>query len=254
MIKIFIWIFFIFPFCFAQSKSQLKSDLQKLIDNSKNYYKSITKFDTENLKRTTFFLSAVTSSIPFDLKIKNLVQKEYDSTSIFTKFDSYYHIEFMSSTIILTYLYGNLSADDDLRDLSIDLLSSGILTVFSTYILKVIFGRSRPYLTDNQYEFNWLEFKDDKLSFPSGHTSLAFSFSTIMAEQSKNFLWKTLWFSSAGLVAFSRMYNNKHWFSDVLMGAIIGYFTSRFLINQGNSSNNNLNLPENIIVFRIKLN
>ena len=84
-------------------------------------------------------------------------------------------------------------------------------------------------------------------SFPSGHTATAF----VGAEQ----LWQEYkdispWYGIAGYsvataTGFFRMYNNRHWFSDVAMGAGIGimstkiaYWISPLLINeQGKSSN-----------------
>ena len=72
---------------------------------------------------------------------------------------------------------------------------------------------------------------DDRVSFPSGHSTLAFAFSTVMAHQVNNIFWKVGWFSAAGLVSYARMYHDQHWFSDVLIGGAIGYFTGRFVVN-----------------------
>lgn len=66
-------------------------------------------------------------------------------------------------------------------------------------------------------------------SFPSGHTATAF----VGAEQ----LWqeykeRSIWYGIAGYsvaagTGFFRMYNNKHWFSDVAMGAGIGIISTK---------------------------
>lgn len=61
-------------------------------------------------------------------------------------------------------------------------------------------------------------------SFPSGHTATAFMAATMLH---KEYGPRSLWYSIAGysmatVTGVSRMLNNKHWFSDVLVGAGIG--------------------------------
>lgn len=61
-------------------------------------------------------------------------------------------------------------------------------------------------------------------SFPSGHTATAFMAATMLH---KEYGPRSPWYSIAGysmatVTGVSRMLNNKHWFSDVLVGAGIG--------------------------------
>ncbi|WP_234993247.1 phosphatase PAP2 family protein [Sphingobacterium lactis] len=61
-------------------------------------------------------------------------------------------------------------------------------------------------------------------SFPSGHTATAFVGAELMWQEYRH---QSVWYGvSAYAVAagtgFFRMYNNKHWFSDVVMGAGVG--------------------------------
>lgn len=81
-------------------------------------------------------------------------------------------------------------------------------TVGLTYALKYSVGRTRPN-ERNHY------------SYPSGHTSVAFSTATMLQ----------MWYGSmagvpayamAAMTAFQRMDDDQHWFSDVLMGAAVG--------------------------------
>ena len=74
-------------------------------------------------------------------------------------------------------------------------------------------------------------------SFPSGHTAQAFVAATFLH---KEFGKKSVWYSIAGYtcataVGTMRILNNRHWFSDVVMGAGIGilstnlvYYTHRY--------------------------
>ncbi len=58
-----------------------------------------------------------------------------------------------------------------------------------------------------------------------------------MANEIDNFFWKIGWYSLAGLVGYARIYHNQHWFSDVLMGAAIGYFSGEFVNNHSSNEN-----------------
>lgn len=67
-------------------------------------------------------------------------------------------------------------------------------------------------------------------SFPSGHTAQAFAAAAFMA---KEYGHKSIWYSigaytvATGIGAM-RVMNNRHWVSDVLMGAGVGIFSTNF--------------------------
>ncbi|MFW6269745.1 MAG: phosphatase PAP2 family protein, partial [Bacillota bacterium] len=62
-------------------------------------------------------------------------------------------------------------------------------------------------------------------SFPSGHATGSFATATVLANHYPE-LGKFA-YTWASLVAISRMYEDAHWFSDVVVGSAIGYFTAR---------------------------
>jgi len=69
----------------------------------------------------------------------------------------------------------------------------------------------------------------DYLSFPSSHTALAFASATFLHEEYKD---QSIWYGVAGYSVATasgvlRMLNNKHWMSDVLVGAGIGILTTK---------------------------
>lgn len=68
-----------------------------------------------------------------------------------------------------------------------------------------------------------------KNSFPSGHTATAFMNAEILMQEYKN---TSIWYGISGYavatgVGVFRMYNNKHWFSDVITGAGIGILSAK---------------------------
>jgi membrane-associated phospholipid phosphatase len=66
-------------------------------------------------------------------------------------------------------------------------------------------------------------------SFPSGHSSGAFSVFILLALISKNSLSAILFFLIALLVSFSRIYLMQHFFIDTYVGAFIGILTTALI-------------------------
>ncbi|BAV05337.1 PAP2 superfamily protein [Filimonas lacunae] len=69
----------------------------------------------------------------------------------------------------------------------------------------------------------------NKLSFPSGHTATAFASAEFMRMEYKDV---SPWYGIAGYAVaattgYLRMYNNKHWLSDVVTGAGIGILSTQ---------------------------
>lgn len=100
-------------------------------------------------------------------------------------------------------------------------LSIGI-TYIITYILKFIFARPRPNSTE-LFLFNLPDY-----SFPSAHAAVAFAMLPMLNKEHPK--QKIIWIIFVSLIAFSRIYIGVHYLSDVVAGALIGYFTSSFII------------------------
>lgn len=84
--------------------------------------------------------------------------------------------------------------------------------------LKPLFARLRPYEFDTTVVL--LTKKEIDFSFPSGHTMASFCASTGIFMNNRK--WGAVAFAVACLIAFSRIYLMMHFFTDVIVSAILG--------------------------------
>ena len=69
-------------------------------------------------------------------------------------------------------------------------------------------------------------------SFPSGHTTVAFAAATVFAMEYKNKpLIPIISYTAATLIGLSRITENKHWLTDVLAGAALGFLSGQQVVN-----------------------
>lgn len=98
----------------------------------------------------------------------------------------------------------------------VDHLVEGGLTIIAltaiTRTMKAVINSPRPNGADAK-------------SFPSGHTGTAFAGAELVRRE-YGWGWGSAAYAVATATAVMRMYNNKHWFSDVLMGAGVGILSA----------------------------
>lgn len=106
-----------------------------------------------------------------------------------------------------------------------------------TYLIKKIVKRPRPFNYYKNTPQSQLESFDSQLSFFSGHSSLSFSsavFNSIIFEKYnpnsdyKNLVW-AISLTSAATTATLRVLAGKHYFSDIVVGAVVGSLISYYI-------------------------
>lgn len=151
----------------------------------------------------------------FDRKILSLVQSIRNPVldTILGWFSSYTTIAVVMLIITSLFLYQAKK-----KKMIGPLCASFIVSVIISYIIKLIVQRERPFGVVMKVPV--LGFTD--FSFPSSHSASAFSTIAIFDAEFKRI--KVFWMVFAGIIAFSRVYFAVHYPSDVLFGAILGYF------------------------------
>ena len=124
--------------------------------------------------------------------------------------------------------YGLAYACDDPRLKEAALLGVEGFVVAGTLngALKFLFGRRRPNVASGPDDFTGPG-RFTGLAMPSGHTAVAFAVATSFSLEYRNPWVTTLAYVLAGLVGWSRVHDDAHWGSDVIIGAAVGTFTVR---------------------------
>jgi membrane-associated phospholipid phosphatase len=133
------------------------------------------------------------------------------------------------------YLGGVLLKNDRARETARLTLKSLLHSIVVSWTLKRVFRRQRPYVENGVDRWFNHGMGSDYRSFPSGHTTTAWSVATVIAGMYKDKpVVPVICYSLATLVGLSRISENKHWASDVLVGAVLGYSIGRFVLRKYN--------------------
>jgi membrane-associated phospholipid phosphatase len=112
--------------------------------------------------------------------------------------------------------------------LGTSLFSAGLMES----VLKPLVGRARPFENAGNYDITFLNKEAAYHSFPSGHASMAFTISMVMARRVPSVPIKIFFYSLATATAANRIYSDQHWVSDVAFGAVIAWFCSDVIIKR----------------------
>lgn len=88
-----------------------------------------------------------------------------------------------------------------------------------TGVIKYLAGRNRPDQNNGAFTYHGPSMLDQYQSLPSGHTTIAFAVASSLSADIDN-PWATAGlYGIATITALSRIYNDRHWTSDVLLAA-----------------------------------
>ncbi len=128
------------------------------------------------------------------------------------------YLPYMPGVVSLSLAASGVKGKHKLGDQIILAILSNVIAQGVTQSLKRIVSYPRPNLEDNH-------------SFPSGHTTTAFTNATLLHEEygQRSVLYSIGGYSTATAVGTLRILNNKHWLADVLMGAGVGIGATKAL-------------------------
>jgi hypothetical protein len=127
--------------------------------------------------------------------------------------------------------FGKIKDNDRMVDTGERGLQAAVYSTIVMQALKFATNRTRPYMGGNGSFFNGGD------SFPSGHSMEAWALATVVAREYRDKpLVKYGMYSFATAVSLSRIANQHHYASDVLVGSSIGYLIGRFVMRNSNQN------------------
>ncbi len=163
-----------------------------------------------------------------------------DLSNYITRFGGIYEVY----TLAALGTYGFIFKNQKLKTTTLLATQSYITSGAVSFAVKFLSGRQRPSYADNYtldakptfhgpfYKMVDANGVRSNSSFPSGHTTGAFSAATVYALEYKNKpLVPIISYSFATLIGLSRITENKHWFTDIVAGAGLGYLTGLQVVN-----------------------
>lgn len=170
----------------------------------------------ELIAPTALILGAGIAAIDFKPSIDQSVynKRNADFSSFSTNADDY--LQFTPIVLAYGFDFIGMTPKTDFLNRTVILFKSEIIVTTTVFALKGIIHKTRPDASD-------------KTSFPSGHTAEAFTTATFLSEEfGERYKWVPyLSYSIASSVGVLRVMNNKHYLSDVLVGAAIGYLSTK---------------------------
>jgi membrane-associated phospholipid phosphatase len=100
---------------------------------------------------------------------------------------------------------------------------------------KLLIRRNRPDAANSSLDFAPPFMRKSFTSSPSGHSNTIFTVATALAMEYRETKWVPIVaYTIATLTAVSRIYQNRHWTSDVVVGSAIGHFVTKAVWKNNN--------------------
>jgi len=224
------------------STNALKEQTMRLGDEALEVVKTPLDTDGYGFVGTLAVTGAVGLTYVFDDNIRNKLQRTKSrGMDRATDVGSLIGDPFLHLGIAAAVYGGGIVWDSPRWKESGEMLGEAVLLAdATTFVLKEAVGRGRPFVRGDKGSFRPGQFSRDYDSMPSMHTSSSFAMASVMASTSDSMATKTLYYSAATFVGFSRIYQDKHWASDVVLGAAIGELCGRIVtathVNTGKSN------------------
>ncbi len=167
------------------------------------------------------------------------LEKERGPLGLFTKMSTmgkYYDYPgtayFTLGLVGSLYGTGKLINDSKMVETTHMMIQSFIYSSLITTALKVVIGRGRPYVENEQLNFRPFNFDSRFMSMPSGHTSSIFALMTVLAKRYNSWYVSIPAYTFATAVGFQRMTDKQHWPSDIFIGGVLGYLIADVIVRK----------------------
>ena len=252
LISFFLINLFAHSNCRAVENGTICHDARHFIRMGVNLWHTPARFRSSDWEKVGLVTGSTALLFLTDKDIRRFAQSHQNhANNRLFNFDSVYGNGYTAAMTAGIYGFGLLFEQPSMRKTGLRTMEALFYSGLITSGIKVLLGRRRPYGGDSHLFFKPFQLDAVYKSLPSGHTTVSFAVSTVLAKSMDNACWKTFWYGAAGMVAASRIYHNAHWFSDVFLGGIIGYSVASFVMksDDGELSENHSHLFKEITPY-----
>jgi hypothetical protein len=218
--------------------------ISQFVHETSLFVKQPTKWIGSDWLKLGIVTAATFSAMPFD---KNMADKTQGNQKYYYSapmvggriYGEWYSIAGVAGAF---GLYGLVAQDNGAKKITLELLQAGIYSEAVTEVFKVIIGRARPSTNEDAFTFHPFTVKNDFNSMPSGHATSSMALSTVMSRHAPTTFLKILAYVPAAVTMYSRIYQNKHWLSDVVPGAAIGFATGNWVVDLHEGKRHKINV------------
>jgi len=172
-------------------------------------------------------ISLVSATMVWDEQLQpQLAQGDQIQSSTFSQISEPFGNPLKMGILALgTYYTAGYLKNERLQGASSAAVQAMLTAGMAAVTVKLLVHRVRPeeQIIYDPYQFKGASFSGDNLSFPSGHSTIAFALaSSISSFYEYDLSIAIPLYAVASLTALQRVYDYKHWPSDVLAGAFLG--------------------------------
>jgi membrane-associated phospholipid phosphatase len=251
----FLILIFLLPtMVCGQGELRYKPDALRLVDGVLHTYSAPARWNGKDWLILGGLVAGTTALTFIDQPVRNFWQS-HDNQFMDGVERVGYHYGKPYTALAVTggfYLSGMIFKSAWAKETGLILGTSIFSSSMIMGVLKNAAGRRRPAAGVDHMDFKPFDQSPAYHAFPSGHTSVAFGISLVLARRVESVPLKIFFYSLAGSTVVSRMYSDNHWASDIAFGGMLAWFCadaaiSRMQVNRFRSAR----LKKDILVWKV---
>ncbi len=205
------------------------SDTRIIWQGFKHTYTAPARWESPNWQTFGIWSGATVVAFLLDDEVRDLFLRNHGGVGNAVEGVGYNYgaPAFTATTALATWGLGALFKSPSVRETGVMLIESMLMVGLAQQPIRIIAGRARPKAGLGSTHFKPFSVDNQYASFVSGHAWSAVSLSTILAHQIDSTWSDILFYGLAVTTPLSRIYSDDHWFSDVVMGSAMGFYSSR---------------------------
>ena len=219
--------------------SEASNFVDLAVDDAKFVVTSPSRWEKSDWQNLGWAGAAVLgTAIVADAPVRDFMRQQSRNNSFMNSVENF-GTTYAFATMGAFYAFGLAADDEHSVQVAEDAVIASAISATINQTLKVTINRSRPRDNVGTGDFQGFTGLNNNSSFPSGHTTEAFTLAAVIASSYEEDWVSYAAYSVAGLVGVARMYNDAHFASDVTASAIIGTYVGRSVVKHNKHSHKN---------------